>query len=57
MMKFTNLLSKTCLSDINVVDKFDAATEFIRLYSFNLQAIYTYSAETRLATGNKIHVW
>jgi hypothetical protein len=51
-----NALSKSRLSAINVVYKHDSATEVIRVYSFDLQPIYTYCAETLLAPSDEIHV-
>jgi hypothetical protein len=44
-LKFINLLSKRRLSYTNGVYKHDAATKVIRVYLFELQTIYTYSAE------------
>jgi hypothetical protein len=56
MVKFINLLSKSRLSDTNMEYKHDAATEVIRVYTFVLQPIYTYSAKKWLVPCDEIRV-
>jgi hypothetical protein len=55
-MKFINALSKSRLSVISEVYKYDSAIEVIRVYWFELQPIYTYCEGTLLVPSDEIHV-